>query len=139
MFNNINPIGMKTLAEFTARAKAIREIQNTQITGAEIDLLIEGHQKLDSTIISVVSARLQQVAESGGAQNWCVFSSWLWQGLWWKENIDTYQSPTHSCRTQRIHEDSSGLHYNFSDFRKILSSPQESSGLGQSLAEFLLN
>ena len=54
----------------------------------------------------------------------------------------TSQSPTDSCRTQGIPEDSSGLHYNFSNFEleeKILSSPQESSGLGQSLAEFLLN
>lgn len=60
------------------RAKGIRENRNTQITDAEIDLLIEGHRKLDSTIINVVSARLQQVTEeSGGARNWCVFSSWL--------------------------------------------------------------
>ena len=78
MANNMLPIGTSTLAEFTARAKGIREIRNTQITDAEIDLLIEGHRKLDSTIINVVSARLQQIAEeSGGAPNWCVFSSWL--------------------------------------------------------------
>ena len=78
VFNNMNPIGTKTLAEFTARAKGIREIRNTQITDADIDLLSERHRKLDSTIINVVSARLQKVAEeSGGAPNWCVFSSWL--------------------------------------------------------------
>ena len=78
VFNNMNPIGTKTLAEFTARAKGIHEIWNTQIADAEIDLLIEGHRKLDSTIINVVSVKLQQVAEeSGGALNWCVFSSWL--------------------------------------------------------------
>ena len=78
VFNNMNPIGTTTLAEFTARAKGIREIRNTQITDAEIDLLIEGRRKPDSTIINIVSARLQQVAEeSGGAPNWCVFSSWL--------------------------------------------------------------
>ena len=45
MFNNMNPIGTKTLAEFTARAKGIREIWNTQITDAEINLLIEGALK----------------------------------------------------------------------------------------------
>ena len=72
------PIGTKTLEEFTVRAKGIREIRNTQITDDEIDLLIEGHRKLDSTIINVVSARLQQITEeSGGAPNWCVFSLWL--------------------------------------------------------------
>ena len=54
----------------------------------------------------------------------------------------TSQSPTDSCRTQRIPEDSSGLHYNLSDFEleeNNSESPQESSGLGQSLEEFLLN
>jgi len=30
--------------------------------------------------------------------------------------VSTYQSPTESCRTQRIPEDSSGLHYDFDDF-----------------------
>ena len=49
------------------------------------------------------------------------------------------QDSTDSWGFLGIPEDSSGLHYNFSDFGKILSSPQESSGLGQSLAEFLLN
>ena len=34
VFNNINPISTKTLAEFTARAKGIHEIRNTQITDA---------------------------------------------------------------------------------------------------------
>ena len=34
VFNNMNPIGTKTLAEFRARAKGIREIRNTQITDA---------------------------------------------------------------------------------------------------------
>ena len=61
----------------------------------------------------------------------------------------TSQSPTDSCRTQRIPGDSWGFLRIPQDYtiisvilswrRKILSSPQESSGLGQSLAEFLLN
>ena len=31
-------------------------------------------------------------------------------------SCSTYQSPTESCRTQRIPEGSSGLHYDFDDF-----------------------
>ena len=34
VFNNMNIIGTKILAKFTARAKGIREIRNTQITDA---------------------------------------------------------------------------------------------------------
>ena len=34
VFNNMNIIGTKILAEFTARAKGIRELRNTQITDA---------------------------------------------------------------------------------------------------------
>jgi len=59
------PIGTKTLAEFTVRAKGICKIQNMQITHTEIDLLIEGHWKLDPTIINMVSARLQQITGVG--------------------------------------------------------------------------
>ena len=61
----------------------------------------------------------------------------------------TSQSPTDSCRTQRIPGDSWGFLRIPQDYtiisvilswrRKILWCPQESSGLGQSLAEFLLN
>jgi len=38
------------------------------------------------------------------------------QAIYCDVSDSTYQSPTESCRTQRIPEESSGLHYDFDDF-----------------------
>ena len=52
------------------------------------------------------------------------------------EAVSTSQSPTDSCRTQRIPEDSSGLHYNFSDFELEEKISVKSSGIVRTGTEF---
>ena len=56
VFNNMNLISTKTLVEFTARAKGIREIQNTQITDASrAGALTGSHSRM--TLNSTAAAR----------------------------------------------------------------------------------
>ncbi|KAF8195480.1 hypothetical protein BJ912DRAFT_900722 [Pholiota molesta] len=58
--------------------KGVRKIRDIEILNSEIERLISGSQKLDSTTVNVVSAKIQELAEqSGNAPHWCIMSSWL--------------------------------------------------------------
>ncbi|KAF9526823.1 hypothetical protein CPB83DRAFT_837122 [Crepidotus variabilis] len=59
------------------RAKGIRKIREVSITSSEIERLIVGGHKLDSSTVNALCAKAQFDAEALGSTDCCVFSLWL--------------------------------------------------------------